>query len=92
MFFALLLYGAYIYRRIYRKHDGAKTVLEDELAKHNQHLTFQFSYKVAFLFAVTLFCLAQFIEFTGEDVARMMMTATFVTPLLRFAYLESQHA
>ena len=92
MFLALLIYGSYLYRRIYRKHDAAKTILEDELARHNQQRTFQFSYKVLFLFSVGVFCVAQFMEFTGEDVARMIMTIAFITPALRFAYLESQNA
>jgi small-conductance mechanosensitive channel len=74
-----------------------KAALHDELVKHNIGRSMQYAYKFLFLIAFVLFILNQsFIKMgiitTGEDVARIMITACLVIPYLRFAYLEAKHA
>ena len=72
--------------------DVAKTELYDELVKDNANRTMIFSFKALFLLGMFLFIICQFVDIIGEDVARIMMTASFAAPYLRFAYLENRNA
>lgn len=89
---AAILAFALLYLKARQIGESAKTELHDELVKHNFNQTMIFSFKFLFILAFSIFIICQFVDLIGEDVARIMMTASFGVPYLRFAYLEIKDA
>ena len=87
-----VLAGSWVFMSVTRRASHVKEALNDELTEHNLRMAAVFAFKLVFLLSMGLFVLTKLIPLSGEDIARLILTACLVGSYLRFAFLESRNA